>query len=93
MIQIFSKNIPILDDCESLESLLIFYRNPTPESSNLPKWQTANEVPVNYYRIGRLHFESKPLFGMESGGLFDERTKFWRELGANKPTNHTDVHL
>lgn len=31
------------------------------------------------------------MFGMESGGLFEDRAQFWRDLGAHLPTNVNDV--
>lgn len=62
-------------------------RNPTPETSPLPKWETVKGFPVNYYRIGNFHFEDKAMFGMENGGLFEDRTKFWRDLAAFSSAN------
>lgn len=32
-----------------------------------------------------MNFDGKPLFGNENGGMFEERAKFWRELGAHVP--------
>lgn len=61
------------------------FRNPTPKSSYLPKWKKLKEFPINYYRIGNLNFENKPMFGNEYGGMFEDRAKFWRELGAHLP--------
>lgn len=55
-------------------------RNPTPELSYLPKWDKVEGFPINYYRIGNFHFEDKPMFGMETGGLFENRAEFWREI-------------
>lgn len=63
------------------------FRNPTPESSYLPKWEKAETFPVSYFRIGNFHFEGKPTFGMDSGWIFD-RIKFWREIDPHLPTNH-----
>lgn len=63
-------------------------RNPTPDSSLLPKWEEVKRFPIDFYRIGNFHFENKPTFGMESGGLFDDRMKFWKELGAHLPAKH-----
>lgn len=33
----------------------------------------------------------KPLFGVKNGRLLEERTKFWKELGANELTNHAVI--
>lgn len=66
----------------------IYDRNPTPESSLLPKWDKAEQIPVNYYRIGNFHFDEQPLFGMETGGLFEDRAEFWREIQSSL-TNET----
>lgn len=62
------------------------YRNPTPDSSYLPKWEQTNRFPLNYYRIGNSNFEGKSMFGMEYDGLFEDRATFWRELGAFLPS-------
>lgn len=70
-------------------TLYIKYRNPTPESSYLPKWEKTNGFPLNFYRIGNWNFETKPMFGMEDDGLFEDRAKFWRELKAFLPASHT----
>lgn len=59
-------------------------RNPTPDTSNLPKWHSTQEFPLNYYRIGNTNHDGKPMFGMEEG-LFDDRARFWREIGAHLP--------
>lgn len=61
------------------------YRNPTPESSPLPKWDTTTAFPLNYYRIGNSNFEDKPIVGMEHSGLFENRAKFWRQLLSHVP--------
>lgn len=71
-------------------SFLVFFRNPTPASSDLPKWDKVNEIPANYYRIGNLHYEDKPLIGMESGGFFGERKKLWRDLNIYTDTDHAE---
>lgn len=63
----------------------LFYRNPTPSSSKLPKWETANSFPLNYYRIGNSNHDGKPLFGMETDGVFHDRAIFWRKIGAHLP--------
>lgn len=60
------------------------FRNPTPDSILLPNWEETREFPVNYYRLGNFDFESKPMFGMENGGIFEDRTKFWRHLYGAK---------
>lgn len=65
-------------------------RNPTPKSSHLPKWEKANGFPLNFYRIGNWNFEAKAMFGMENDGLFEDRSKFWRELGAFLPASTKD---
>lgn len=44
---------------------------------------------MNYYRIGNLNFEGKAVFGNEDGGIFEDRAKFWRDLGAHLPAAHT----
>lgn len=62
------------------------YRNPTPDSGHLPKWEPANGFPLKYYRIGNLNHDGKPLFGMEIDGVFQDRAEFWREIGAHLPT-------
>lgn len=67
----------------------LFSRNPTPPSSPLPVWNEARGFPLEYYRIGNTNFEGKPIIGMESGGLFDDRAQFWLQLGANLPANYT----
>lgn len=64
-------------------------RNPTPASSHLPKWEEVNGFPVNYYRIGNSHFEDKAMFGMEDGGIFEDRTEFWREINSLMPEEQT----
>ena len=69
---------------------LQFNRNPTPESSYLSKWEQTNGFPLNYYRIGNLNFETKSMFGMEFDGLFEDRAKFWGELGAFLPSKHIE---
>lgn len=76
-----TKTISIRDGVQW--SKLFYFSNPTPESSQLPKWHEAKEFPVNYYRLGNLNFDSKPMFGTEKGGIFEERAKFWRELGTH----------
>lgn len=58
-------------------------RNPTPASSQLPKWNKALGFPISYYRIGNYHFEDKPMIGMETGGLFEDRAQFWRDIHTN----------
>lgn len=63
------------------------HRNPTPKSSYLPKWEKTKGFPLNFYRIGNWNFDTNSMFGMEDGGLFEERAKFWRELGAFSPVN------
>lgn len=65
---------------------MLYFSNPTPESSPLPKWVETREFPVKYYRLGNLNFDSKPMFGTEKGGIFEERAKFWRELGTHLPS-------
>lgn len=71
-----------------LNSLFSFStRNPTPDSSDLPKWETANGFPLKYYRIGNTNHNGKPLFGMEVDGIFHDRATFWREIGAHLPTH------
>ncbi|XP_055308049.1 juvenile hormone esterase isoform X2 [Sitodiplosis mosellana] len=60
--------------------------NPTPDSSDLPKWEKANGFPLKYYRIGNTNHYGKPLFGMEVDGIFHDRANFWREIGAHLPT-------
>lgn len=45
---------------------------------------------MNYYRIGNLNFEGKAVFGNEDGGIFEDRAKFWRDLGAHLPAAHTN---
>lgn len=72
LIDFIRKNIHFLS--------FFFFSNPTPESSDLPKWDKVNRLPGNYYRIGNLHYENKPLLGMESGGFFEKRKELWREL-------------
>lgn len=52
-------------------------------------WNEARGFPLEYYRIGNTNFEGKPIIGMESGGLFDDRAQFWLQLGANLPANYT----
>lgn len=60
------------------------FRNPTPDSSYLPKWNQINHFPINYYRLGNLNFEGRPIIGMENeDGLFEDRAKFWRHLGLH----------
>lgn len=34
-----------------------------------------------------MNFEGKPVFGNENGGMFEERAKFWRDLGAHVPAS------
>lgn len=58
-------------------------RNPTPASNELPRWQQASKFPLNYYRIGNLN-EHQPFIAMETG-LYDDRARFWREIGAHSP--------
>lgn len=67
----------------------MFFRNPTPESSDLPKWHTTNDFPVQYYRIGNWNFDNKPMFGMENDGIFHERAEFWRKIQAHLPARST----
>lgn len=43
--------------------------------------------PIDYYRIGNANFDGKPKFGMEYGGLFENRAQFWRTIGANLPAD------
>lgn len=57
----------------------------TPDSSHFPKWSEVEELPLNYYRLGNLHFDGKTIFGRENGGIFEERAKFWREINAFSP--------
>lgn len=61
-------------------------RNPTPAMSKLPKWEKADGFPLKYYRIGNSNHNGKPLFGMEVDGIFHDRAKFWREIGAHLPS-------
>lgn len=61
------------------------HRNPTPSSSKLPKWQPTSKFPLNYYRIGNQN-EDKPFIAMETG-LYEDRARFWREIGAHLPAN------
>lgn len=75
----FKINVSIIYGCQNFHR----FRNPTPDSSPLPKWVETKEFPVNYYRLGNLHFDNKPMFGMESGGIFEDRAAFWRQLYAN----------
>lgn len=70
--------------------MLLLYRNPTPDSSYLPKWEQTNGFPLNYYRFGNWNFGTKSMFGMENGGLFEDRAKFWRELSAFLPSKHLE---
>lgn len=64
-------------------------RNPTPATSSLPKWHEAiQSQPSKYYRIGNLNFQGKPVIGMEYGGLFEDRAKFWRKLAAHLSSNY-----
>ncbi|XP_031627736.1 venom carboxylesterase-6 [Contarinia nasturtii] len=60
--------------------------NPTPDSSDLPKWEEANGFPLKYYRIGNSNHNGKSLIGMEIDGIFHDRANFWRQIGAHLPT-------
>ncbi|XP_031636223.1 venom carboxylesterase-6-like [Contarinia nasturtii] len=90
--KLFSNSLPTKEDDEMRKSLIQMWvdfartGNPTPESSNLPKWVEAKEFPLNYYRLGNLNYDGKPMFGMERHGIFEERTKFWREIEAFQPS-------
>ncbi|XP_031628536.1 liver carboxylesterase 1-like [Contarinia nasturtii] len=90
--KLFSNSLPTKEDDELRKSLVQMWvdfartGNPTPESSNLPKWIEAKEFPLRYYRFGNLNFDGKPMFGMEENGIFEERTKFWREIEAFQPS-------
>lgn len=75
------------------DNYIFHCRNPTPNSSRLPKWDELNGFPVNYYRIGNFHFDTKPMFGMESGGIFEDRARFWREIGAHLPAHSNKDEL
>ncbi|XP_031616881.1 cholinesterase 2-like, partial [Contarinia nasturtii] len=92
---VFSNSLPTKEDDEMRKSLIQMWvdfartGNPTPESSNLPKWIEAKEFPLRYYRFGNLNFDGKPMFGMEENGIFEERTKFWREIEAFLPSTHS----
>lgn len=66
------------------------FRNPTPSSSDLPKWQPAKNIPVSYYRIGNANFPGKSLFGNENGGIFQDRADFWYRIGAHLPARDTE---
>ncbi|XP_031633820.1 venom carboxylesterase-6-like isoform X2 [Contarinia nasturtii] len=84
----FSNSLPTKGDEEMRRTItqlwVDFARNgnPTPDSSHLPKWTETKELPLNFYRLGNLHFDGKPMFGNENGGIFEERAKFWREINA-----------
>lgn len=41
------------------------------------------------YRIGNTYFKGNPKFGMEHGGLFEERAKFWRMIGAHSQVDYS----
>lgn len=56
-------------------------------------WDEINEFPIDYYRIGNYNFEDKSLIGMESGGLFEDRAQFWREINAHLPKTHIQDEL
>lgn len=70
---------------------MIKCRNPTPASSNLPKWTPTNRAPVTFYRIGNANYPGKALFGMEDGGIFQDRADFWRHIGAHLPSRDTET--
>lgn len=57
------------------------------ESSQLPQWNQVEGLPANYFRIGNLHFEDQPRFGMENGGIFEDRAQFWREIHSSLRSN------
>lgn len=62
-------------------------RDPTPSTSGLTKWYPTSQYPLDYYRIGNLHQEHEPIVKMDRG-LFDERARFWRTVGAHLPASH-----
>lgn len=68
------------------------FRNPTPDSSDLPKWDATNAIPANFYRIGNLHYEDRPLIAMETGGFFEERKQLWRDLNIHADADHATNH-
>ncbi|XP_058058216.1 venom carboxylesterase-6-like [Anopheles bellator] len=62
--------------------------NPTPAGEKhdiLPQWPATNGFPLQYLRIGSLDPSKEPLVAMEVG-LFEERSAFWRKLGAHTPS-------
>lgn len=77
----------IIHNHHCFDYLKLYCSNPTPNTSHLPKWNEAREFPVNYYRFGNLNFEEKPLFGSETGGIFENRAKIWREITKQSNSN------
>ncbi|XP_058064702.1 venom carboxylesterase-6-like [Anopheles bellator] len=68
--------------------------NPTPAGEKhdiLPQWPATNGFPLQYLRIGSLDPSKEPLVVMEVG-LFEERSAFWRKLGAHTPSVALDQH-
>lgn len=67
--------------------IYLFYSNPTPPETTLPKWKATESYPLDYLRIGNMYKEDSALIDMENG-LMDERAEFWRKLQAHSPARN-----
>ncbi|XP_055911613.1 venom carboxylesterase-6 [Eupeodes corollae] len=90
--ELFVTSSPTNEDLQIREALQTMWVNfawhsdPTPASSDLPKWNPTKTYPVDFVRIGNQDHENWQLLSFEKG-LLQERVDFWNDLKPHIPAN------